>query len=360
MLESLPGGTGIVTEIALKKRTVHIVIVVLIVAMAVLTGCNGQQQTKKFDETQKKFDEIKIVGTIGPLSIPLAYMVDNNVLGEVTEKMSFETWATPQQLQAAIAGGQADFVSLPTNSAATFFNKGISLKLLDCSIWNILFLISSDENVSSVSDLVGKRVVVPYEGAVPDAVFRYVLESSGINPDTDIDIYYTPDPVQASQLIISGREQYALLSEPSATSVLNKAESSGITLYRNLDMNREWQSAFGGLSQSAIAGTIALGDMLEDDEVIELFLEEYRKAVEWMLENPEEAGELGAEVLAEQGFTAEALTGALENIDWRFVPAGEGYEEIENFFKALMEVSENYTGGKLPDAAFYYGRSSAG
>ena len=79
-----------------------------------------------------------------------------------------------------------------------------------------------------------------------------------------------------------------------------------------------------------------------------------------MLENPEEAGELGAEVLSEQGFTAEVLTSALENIAWRFVPASEGYKDIEGFLQALMEVSENYTGGKLPDEAFYYGRSSTG
>ncbi len=326
----------------------------LLIALIVIpSGCNTA-------EVSGKLPVIRFVGTIGPLSIPLAYMVKNNVMNEVAETMSLQTWATPQQLQAVIVGGQADFVSLPVNAAATFYNKGMELKLLDCSIWNILFLVSSDPGIESVADLAGKRIVVPYQGAVPDAVFSYILQNSTLDMKEDVDIYYTPDPVQASQLLISGQEQYALLSEPSATSVITRAASSGTSLHRNLDMNEEWVLASGGTSQSAIAGTIALGGMTANDEVIAVFLEKYREAVTWMMENPVEAGELGAEVLSEQGFTAEILTGSLENITWRFVPASEGYQDIEAFLLALMSVSVNYTGGRLPDKEFYYEKSPTG
>ena len=333
----------------MKKISIVIFLLVTIIAGMVFSGCNN-------DETSEKLSELRLVGTIGPLSIPLAYMVDNNVMSSVAEKTTLQTWATPQQLQAIVAGGQADFVSLPTNAAATFYNKGIQLKLLDCSIWNILFVVSSDPDVHSITDLVGKRIVVPYQAGVPDAVFQYVLTMQGIDPEKDIDIYYAPDPVQASQLLISGEESYALLSEPSATSVIAKAASMGMTLYRNLDMNEEWQIASGGSSRSAIAGSIVLGDMVENEVVIKKFMAEYKKAVEWLLANPEEAGEMGARVLAEQGFTADVLTDSLKNIEWRYVPADEGYEDIQAFFVALMEISEDFTGGKLPDEAFYYGR----
>ena len=135
-----------------------------------------------------------------------------------------------------------------------------------------------------------------------------------------------------------------------------KADTQGITVYRNLNMNTEWQAASGGESRSAIAGTIALGAMSENDAVIDVFLEEYEKAVAWMLDNPEEAGVLGAEVLSEQGFTAEALTESLQNIDWDFSPARDVQEDIERYFSALMALNPNYVGGSLPDSEFYYGR----
>ncbi len=72
-----------------------------------------------------------------------------------------------------------------------------------------------------------------------------------------------------------------------------------------------------------------------------------------MLANPVAAGQLGAKVLTEQGFTAGVLTDSMQNINWNFVPAGEGRPDIETFFQALSQVSPNYIGGKLPDAGFY-------
>jgi NitT/TauT family transport system substrate-binding protein len=273
----------------------------------------------------------------------------------VAKSTVLTTWSTPAQLQAIVAAGQGDFISLPTNSAATFYNKGIKCKLLDCSIWNILFVVSTDPSVSTIPDLKGKRIVVPYQGAVPDAVFRFVLAKYGINPDKDLDIYYAPDAVQASQLLFSGKEKYTLLSEPSATSVITKAASSGIKVYRNMDMNKMWQTASGGKSQSAIAGTMALGGISDKTEVLNVFLREYRKAVNWVVANPIDAGKLGAKVLADQGFTADILSGSLENITFKVETANNARDNIEKFFSALAEISVNYTGGKLPDRSFYFG-----
>ncbi len=100
--------------------------------------------------------------------------------------------ATPTQLQAIITGAQGDFVSLPSNSAATFYNKGIKLQYLDNSIWNILYLITDDTNIKSMSDLAGKKVVVPYQNAVPDAMFQALCKQNNLEPGTDLEISYAP------------------------------------------------------------------------------------------------------------------------------------------------------------------------
>jgi NitT/TauT family transport system substrate-binding protein len=301
-----------------------------------------------------KVETIRLVGTIGPLTIPLAYIQQNNLLASVANKTTLDIWATPTQLQAIIAGGQGDFVSLPTNSSATFYNKGVPLQLLDASIWNILFLVSSDPNIKSITDLKGKTVAVPYQGAIPDAMFRYVLQKQGINPDTDINLFYATDPVQASQLLLAGQYQYVLLSEPSATQVILKAQGTATLLYRALNMQTEWQKASGGKNSTPIAGTVVLGAMKNRPEVVREFLTQYQKAIQWMLANPAQAGQVGAAALSQQGFTAEVLTESMKNIDWRFVTAPNARPDIESFFNALSQVSPNFIGGKLPDDAFYY------
>jgi NitT/TauT family transport system substrate-binding protein len=281
-------------------------------------------------------------------------MVENNSLASVADKTTLDIWANPAQLQSIIANGQGDFISLPTNSAATFYNKGIQLQLLDSSIWNILYIVTTDTSVKSIKDLKEKRVVVPYQGAIPDAIFQAVLEKQGLDPNIDITIIYAPDPVQGSQLLLTGQENYALLSEPSATSVILKGQSSGKLFTRSLSMETEWQKAFGTSSATPVAGTVVLGSMKDRPEVIKVFLTEYQKAVKWMQDNPVEAGKVGEKVLSEQGFTATALTQSMQNISWHFTGAQDAKADIKEFYNMLMDANPNFVGGKLPDEGFYY------
>jgi len=331
------------------KRLIFVFVVLCLLTPLACAG-GGQSQVPKLQT-------IRLVGTIGPLSIPLAYMQENNSLGKVAEKTELSIWANPTQLQAIISSGQADFVALPTTSAAIFYNRGVILKLLDSSIWNILYLVTSDTSVRSINDLKGKRVVVPYQGAIPDAMFRYACKVQGIDPESDIEIFYAPDPVQASQLLLLGQDNYVLLSEPSATGVILKGQSQGKTFVRALNMQDEWKKAGSGETSTPVAGNIVLGAMAENKAVVDTFISEYDKAVQWMLAHPEEAGEIGAKVLAEQGFTDKVLTESMKNINWHFVSAADARQDLEAFFKAISEISPSFIGGKQPDAEFIYAKN---
>jgi NitT/TauT family transport system substrate-binding protein len=334
----------------------------LVISMMLFPGCasaNPSTQTNSSSTSSSivpELDNIRLVGTIGPLSIPLAYMAEHNSLSSIAKKTSLTIWANPTQLQAIISGGQADFISLPTNSAATFYNKGVPLQLLDSSIWNILYLVTSNSSLKTLGDLKGKRVVVPYQGAIPDAMFRFVCQKQGVNPESDIDIYYASDPIQASQLLLSGQEKYVLLSEPSATSIILKGKSSGLSFSRALNLKTEWEKATEGKFSTPVAGTIVLGDLKNRTDVVNTFRSEYQKAVQWMLANPDEAGRVGARTLVEQGFTSEVLTESMKNIEWRFAAARDVRTDLEAFFQALIQVSPNFTGGKIPDNGFYFGQ----
>ena len=302
----------------------------------------------------ERVSTIRLVGTIGPMSIPLAYMNENNSLAAVTDKTELSIWATTAQLQAIITGTQGDFLSLPSNAAAMYYNKGIKLQYLDNSVWNILYLVTSDSSVKSMADLKGKTVLVPYQNAVPDAMFQSLCQQSGLDITKDITIKYAPDPIQASQSLLKGTDNYVLLSEPSATSVIMSGANSGITFERAINIGTAWHNSADGKSVTPVAGTVVLGDMKDRQDIVKVFMSEYAKAVTWMLANPEKAGEVGARALAQQGFTAPVLTASLKNIDWRYVKAIDARSDLEDFFNTLSQVSPNFIGGKLPDDGFYY------
>jgi len=142
--------------------------VLLLLSLAVVTGC----RQAAVPTAAPKLDKLTLVGPAGPMAIPLAYLVENDKLADIATETELVIWENPDQLRAIVSGGQAGhFLTLPSNSAATFYNKGMQLQMLDISVWGILYIISDDQAIQTIADLKGKEVVVPFKGNMPDLLF---------------------------------------------------------------------------------------------------------------------------------------------------------------------------------------------
>ncbi len=85
-------------------------------------------------ETTGKIDKIVISSPFSPPVMPMAYIVENNMLQDVADETELVVWNNPDQLRAMVTQEQVQFVSVPSNVASTFYNKGTDLKLLRVSI----------------------------------------------------------------------------------------------------------------------------------------------------------------------------------------------------------------------------------
>ena len=300
-----------------------------------------------------KLSKLTLVAPPGPMAIPLAYMAVNNKLAEVADKTDVVIWENADQLKAYVAGGQGDFVTMPSNNAAIFYNKGLQLKLLDISVWNITYLITSDSRVASFADIKGQSLAVPFEGSVPDLMFQYIVKAEGLDPLKDFKVRYTADPTQAAQLLLSGQVQNAVLSEALATSVILQTKDTAKPLHRALAFDKAWGDASGG-PDSPIAGTVATASMLSRPDVIAVFEREYKAAVQWMTDHPEEAGQLVETQLPQLGLKAAVMTASLKNITWRYTTAMDARASLDQFYLDLSQLSPEVIGGKVPDDGFYF------
>lgn len=299
-------------------------------------------------------DTLTLVAPPGPMAIPLAYMAVNDKLADVAKKTDLVVWQNADQLKAIVAAQQGDFVTMPSNTAAVFYNKGLALRLLDISVWNITYLVATDPGAASFSDIKGQSLAVSLKGSVPDVMFQYIAGKEGLDPLTDFKLRYTPDPAQAAQLLLAGQVENAVLSEALATVAILQSQSSTKPLRRALAFDKAWALSAGGSARSPIAGTVATARVMDKPEVVAAFLREYQAAVEWMLDNPEEAGKLVETSLPELGLKAAPMTASLKNITWEFTPAPEARESLEAFYGTLSELSPEVIGGRLPDDGFYY------
>jgi NitT/TauT family transport system substrate-binding protein len=337
----------------------------LVIGLVLAAGCGSPATTTTSGATTTsgvanttsaapKLDKLTLVAPPGPMAIPLAYMAVNNKLADVANKTEVVVWQNAEQLKALVAGKQGDFVTIPSNSSAIFYNKGLALKLLDISVWNITYLVTADPYAASFTDIKGQSLVVSLQGSVPDVMFQYIATKEGLDPLKDFKLRYVTDPTQAAQLLLSGQVQNAVLSEALATAAILQSKSSAKPLRRALAFDKAWAQAAGGSALSPIAGTVATASVMDKPEVVAAFQREYKAAVEWMLANPEEAGKLIETSLPELGLKAGPMTASLQNITWKHTPAAEARASLEAFYRALSELSPEVIGGKLPDDGFYY------
>lgn len=304
----------------------------------------------------EKLKKLTLAGPFASVSNPMIRMVSANALADVAEEVEFKVWQNPDQMRALALNGATDFIATPTNVAANLYNRGAELKLLNVSVWGILWMISRDPELKTLSDFKGKEIAIPFRGDMPDLIFSELAERQGLNLKQDFELRYVANPIDAMQLLIMRRVDHALLAEPAISMALRKTESFPTKLvapdlYRSVDLQEEWGRVLQRETRVPQAGIALLNTDLPP-HVIQRFMEEYKKATQWCLDNPDEAGKLVAARI--EMLTPEAVSDSIKVSKFEHVPADAARDELEYFFSVLHQRVPGLIGGKLPDAGFYY------
>lgn len=296
-----------------------------------------------------KDDALRVAGLQGPTGLSLAPLMEEEpvLAGKAVE---FEILPNPQLLVARLMKQEVDLAALPTNLAATLYNKGLPYKLAGISIWGVMYVVGeqSDPQVGSIKswcDLAGKTVHVTGKGATPDILLRYFLEANGLDVAKDVDLQYVQSPVELAKLSAAGRVLLATLPEPWAAEAIMHRPEAGVVL----DYQAEWRRLTGAkLPQTCLVVSAKLAE--QSPELIEAFLEEYEKATTWVNENREAAGELAGKYL---GMKPEFAAAAIPRCNLQFARAAEARPHVVRFCEILQQYAPASIGGKLPDEGFY-------
>ena len=305
----------------------------------------------------KDENTIVIAGPIASVSHPILYMIEQNALKDIGKKIEFKLWNNPDELRALILKKEVDFIALPTNVAANLYNKGIDLKLLNVSTWGILGVVSRDKDLKTVEDFKNKEIIVPFRADMPDIVLQSLIKKAGLDPKKDFKIKYVATPIDAMQMLILRRADNVLLAEPATSIALRKTGSFPVKLiapdiYRSVNLQDEWGKKFMVKSEIPQAGVAVVGGNKEKKELIEKFLVEYEKAINWYKNNKEEASKLVVKTLPI--LEAEGLADSIEHVILKNITAQNSKKDLEFFFNVLLENDKKLIGGKLPADGFYY------
>ncbi len=295
--------------------------------------------------------KVVLAAPFAPVSYPLIKMVKDQSLSAQGVKLEIVFWKTPDQLKALIGGKQAQFFAVPSNVAATFYNKSVPVKLINISIWRAIWLVSRDPGRTTLPEFKGEKIVMPFRGNMPHIVFMAIARKYGLDPERDFELSYVPHPLDAVQQLIMGNANSALLIDPAVS--LATLKSPG--LKRAVDIQEEWGKVFNTPPEIPYAGIMAAPQVLHDEELIDHFAQAYREATDWCMAHPAETASLVVEFIPQ--LNEKAVESAMRNVLLRADDSQSIRPRLEQFFSILLDFKPELIGGKLPEDGFYY-RSS--
>ena len=336
-----------------KVRAIVSLLLALTLALS-LTACGGQANSEpEQPETQEELTaaEINLYVLSGPTGIGAMNLWAASDAGETKNTYHITMPGANDEVVAALSKGDADIAAVATNLAATLYNKtdgGVTV--LAVNTLGVLSLLSNGQEVNAVSDLKGKTIYAPGQGANPEYILRYVLSGNGLDPDKDVTLQFVGEGSELLTVWQSDPEAIILAPQPVATSILMQNENAR-TLF---DMTEEWDKIAGGDSTLMMGCVIVRNEFLQANPgAVELFLQEYAASIEKAQFDVE-----GTAALCEQyGLIPKAALAqkAIPSCGLTFVTGAEMKTGLSGYLQVMFDANPKSVGGALPGDGFYYG-----
>ena len=291
--------------------------------------------------------EVRLGVLKGPTGIGASRLLALNEAGESHNSYAVTVLAEATDMIAQIAAGQLDIAAIPTNAAASLYNKtNGDVRLVALNTAGVLYILENGNTVKDIRDLMGKTIYAVGQGSNPEYVLRYILGENGIDPDKDVEIVFM-DSAELTTRAASGSIEVCMLPVPAVTTVLIKNPDMHIAL----DMTREWDRLGTGSMLTMGCVVVREGFLKEHPAEVRFFLEEYGKSIEWVRENVAEAGELCAryEIVP----AAAVAKKAIPDCNLIFIAGDDIRPALEGYLQVLFDSNPKAVGGKMPGDDFY-------
>lgn len=291
---------------------------------------------------------IRIAGLKGPTSMGLVQLMEANDSGTAQNRYEFLLAGSADEVTPKLIRGEIDLAAVPSNLASVLYNNtNGAVRVLAVNTLGVLDIVEKNTGITSFSDLKGKTIYATGKGSTPEYTLRYLLQENGIDPDTDIKIEFKSEPTEVVAILSHTESGIAMLPQPYVTAALGSVDGLKLAM----DLNEVWNAT---VKESGLVTGVLVGrsDFLEEaPETIRSFLDEYRKSVEWVTENPAEAAQLIEKFGIAKAAVAEK---ALPYCNITFLAGDNMHQALSGYLEVLFRQNPKAVGGKLPGEDFYY------
>jgi len=344
----------------MKKHLMIITITVTLLAL-IFTGCNSNKtDIEKPTESAipsvtptKEVTTANIAGLKGPTSMGMIRMfAEVNSLSEYVQ-VKFDIYNSPDVITTGLLNGDIDIAAIPTNLAASLYNKTDGqIVLLGVNTLGVLDILALDNaDIKSISDLKGKTIIASGKGSTPEYILNYILEKNNIDPINDVNIIYKSEHSEVAALITAGKADIVMLPQPFVTTVTMKNEKIKVVI----DLTNEWNKVApenSELMMGCLVATKKFADKYADELTSLMMLN--LESVNWVNANQEAAAQfiVKFKVLPSEDIAIKAISKS----NLVFIFAQQAKKQLNEYYKILFDYNSKSIGGAIPKENFYFGQ----
>ena len=338
------------------KRRFTLLAAAALSAPLLLSGCSQNQSVQEGTETVRETAQsaqtanIRVGGLKGPTSMGLVHLMDQASRGETENAYEFTMAGAADELVGKIASGDLDVALIPANVASVLYAKTEGqVAVADINTLGVLYVVTSDDSVTSISDLAGKTDYMTGKGTTPEYAVNYLLAENGLGA-SDVDLQFKSEATEVASLLKEDPQAIGVLPQPFATAACIQNPD----LKQVMDLTVEWNRLNESTGSMLVTGvTLVRREFLEEHgDALELFLKDHQESAAYTSSNPDEA----ARLVAEAGIVekAEIAKQALPKCNIVCITGQEMKDALNGYLNVLYEQDAASVGGQLPGDDFYY------
>ncbi len=301
--------------------------------------------------SDKKEDSNKtevVIQSATPVAYPVIMrLLQSDVIRKNLKIKELKVWEETEKHLAWVTNGKADisFSALLTSIKIQRYD----IKVPALFVWDN-FVILARYKANGLEDIKGKIIYTPlFADAPPTKITKYLIKVKGLNPDDFNFAYGEPfgRPEEIYAAFVQGQADTVILREPEASYALKIMQDRGEEV-SVISFNEIWNEVNPGFGSFPNAGVVFKGDFVrKNPELTKLFLEELKKAIDWVNNNKPEAANLSFDMMRQPADRVELF---LNRVNFDYVSGDILITKVKDYMRVLQE--QNIIESKL-DESYY-------
>ncbi len=288
------------------------------------------------DPNSQKTEKTEVViQSATPVAYPVIMrLLQSETLRKNVKIKELKVWEETEKHLAWVTSGKADISFSALITSAKLKNNDIKIPAL--FVWDNFVMLTRYE-AKNLNDVRGHKIYLPlFEEAPPAKITKYLIKAKGLNVNDFQFEYGKPfgRPEQIYADFVTGKIDTAVLREPEASYAIKIMQDRNEKI-SIISFNEIWNEINKGFGSFPNAGVVLKGDFVrKNPELTKIFLDELKKAIDWVNTNRIEAANLAFDMMRQPVDRIELF---LNRVNFEYVDGKKLVDKVKAYFDILTK-----------------------